>query len=75
MELDQQQFNMLTAQINSIKTDLKGDLTIIRAEQVSQGKIIASVCTKVKAHAWIHRTSGLAILGVFVAWFKTKFYS
>lgn len=66
--MEKQQFDMLMGAIGEVKTDVKD----LRKEQVQHGKMLATVTSKVKSHSWIHRTTGLAFIGLFVAWIKSK---
>ena len=71
--MEKQQFDLLMGTIKDVKTDIRQDIGALREEQVSQGKSLAKVCDKVKTHSWIHRTTGLAFIGLFVTWVKSKF--
>ncbi len=67
--MDNDKFNLIMDGIKEVRSNVKD----IHNEQISHGKSLAKVCDKVKSHSWIHRTTGLAFVGLLVAWFKNKF--
>ena len=66
--MDKGQFNVMMGAIGEVKSDIKD----LRAEQIDHGKLLSSVGVKVKTHSWIHRTTGLAGVALFVTWLKSK---
>ena len=73
--MDNQQFTLIIDKFNGIKDDIKNikdDVKDIRNEQKDQGKSLAKVCTKIKAHSWIHRTTGAGVFGLFIFWLRSK---
>lgn len=67
--MDANDVQILLNAINGVNKRLD-DMT---QEQVEQGKQLATVCTKVKNHSYIHRITLAGVFGALGMWFKQKF--